>query len=82
MMGVQGAKLSLRNESNTEVKSAAVEISYFSEQNTLLEKKTVHFNNVPAKKTKTIAIPDHRTAGRISYHLLSATGEEAAYARQ
>jgi hypothetical protein len=82
MMGIQGVKLSLRNKSGTELKDAAVEIHYLSEDNTLLEKKTVHITNVSPRKTKTISLPDHRTAGRISYQLLSARGEEEAYVKQ
>lgn len=82
MMGIQGAKLSLRNKSGTELKNATIEIHYFSEDNHLLEKKTVYISNVSPRKTKTISLPDHRTAGRVSYQLLSATGEEEAYVKQ
>ena len=82
MMGVQGLQLTLSNRSSTTVTSARVEVSYYSEQNDLLQKKTVSFANVGPKKSQTVAAPDHRMADRVEYTLLSATGEADAYARQ
>jgi hypothetical protein len=82
MMGVKGAKVVVNNRSESEVKSATVEISYFSEEKDLLEKKVVQVGSVGKKKSRTIAVPDHRTAGSISCKLLSATGEEEQAAKQ
>jgi hypothetical protein len=82
MMGVQGLKLTLYNRSTTILKSAAVEVLYYSEQNNLLDKKTVYFSNVASKKSQTIVAPDHRMADHVEYKIISATGVGNAYAKQ
>lgn len=75
MLGLKGLKLTLHNESNFKLSKAAVEVSYFNEENTLLEKKTVLFQNVPAHKAITLAAPDHRLASYAKHQLLSVSGE-------
>jgi hypothetical protein len=82
MMGVQGLKLTLYNRSTATLKNASVEVLYYSEQNNLLQKKVIHFSNIPSGKSQTVAAPDHRLADHIDYKILSATGEENAYAKQ
>ncbi len=82
MMGVQGLKLTLYNRSAATLKTAAVEVRYYSEENNLLEKKTVYFSNIASKKSQTMAAPDHRLADHVEYKILSATGVEDAYAKQ
>lgn len=76
MMGVQGAKLVVNNRSDTEVKTAAVEVTYLSEDKEVIERKVIQVGTIKKNKSKTIAVPDHRTANHVSYKLLSATGEE------
>jgi hypothetical protein len=82
MMGVQGLKITLYNRSTTTVNKAIVEVLYYSEQNSLLEKKTIQFSNIASKKSQTIAAPDHRLADHVEYKIISATGIEDAYAKQ
>ncbi len=82
MMGVKGLKITLKNHSNETVKTAAVEVRYYDEQDALLEKKLVYFNNVPPKKSLTLPAPDHRLADHTDYQLLSAIGTEEGYVRQ
>lgn len=69
MMGVSGLKLTLRNHSNITVRSAAVDVSYFDENNQFLEKKTVYFNNVPPNGKATVAAPDQKWADHVDYKL-------------
>ena len=75
MLGIKGLKLTLHNQSDYKLSNAAVEVAYFDEQNTLLEKKTVLFKNVPANKTATLAAPDHRLATYAKHQLLTVSGE-------
>ena len=82
MMGVQGLKLTLYNKSAARLKNATVEVSYFSEQNDLLQKKTLQFSNIAAQKSQTLPAPDHRLADHVTYNVISATGESSAYAKQ
>jgi hypothetical protein len=82
MMGVQGLKITLYNRSTTTVNKAIVEVLYYSEQNSLLEKKTIQFSNIASKKSQTIAATDHRLADHVEYKIISATGIEDAYAKQ
>ena len=74
MMGVQNAEITLYNRSSFSLSTAVVEVSYLNEENTLLEKRTIHFNNIAAKKSNTSAVPPHRTAHHLNYKILSATG--------
>lgn len=82
MMGVRGLKLTLYNHSAATLQSAAVEVSYYSEQNDVLERKTVYFTNIASRKSRTVAAPDHRMADHAAFKILSATGVENAYAKQ
>jgi hypothetical protein len=82
MMGVQGLKLTLYNKSAAQLKNATVEVSYFSEQNDLLQKKTLSFSNIAPQKSQTVSAPDHRLADHVQYNVTSATGESSAYANK
>ncbi|MGV3658069.1 MAG: hypothetical protein ACO1NX_08945, partial [Chitinophagaceae bacterium] len=75
MLGIKGLKLTLHNQSAYKLSKAAVEVAYFDEQNTLLEKKTVLFHNVPANKKVTIGAPDHRLASYAKHQLLTISSE-------
>ena len=75
MLGIKGLKLTLHNQSDYKLSNASVEVAYFDEQNTLLEKKTVLFKNVPANKSATLAAPDHRLATYAKHQLLTVSGE-------
>src|SRR6476469_6351751 len=82
MMGVQGLKLTLYNKSPAQLKNATVEVSYYSEQNDLLQKKTLQFSNIAPQKSQTLPAPDHRLADHVEYNVISASGESSAYAKQ
>jgi hypothetical protein len=82
MMGVKGLKLTLRNRSNEIIKTATVEIRYYNEQNSLLEKKLVYFTNIPPKKSLTIEAPAQRLADHADFKLLAISTTEDSYAKQ
>ena len=82
MMGVQGLKLTLYNNSEATLKTAVVEVLYYSDENSLLEKKTINFSNIAPGKSQTMAAPDHRLADRVDYKIMSASGIANAYAKQ
>ena len=81
MMGVKNLKLTLVNKSNLMVSTAKVEVLYYSEQNTLLDKKILSFSNIPSGKSQTVAAPDQRLADHIEHKVISAGGIDNAYAR-
>lgn len=74
MLGVMGQKLTLVNHNTESIGAASVEISYYGEDNTLLEKKTIQVSNIAAKGQATTALPDNRLAERVSLKVLSASG--------
>jgi hypothetical protein len=76
MMGIKGQKLSVSNRSDQKLSAAKVEVSYYSEQNALLDKKMVELENVSPGKSRTITIPDHKMADHIDVKLVSAKGVE------
>ncbi|HEY1113483.1 MAG TPA: hypothetical protein VGE66_07970 [Chitinophagaceae bacterium] len=82
MMGVKNLKLTVRNYNSVPLKSATVEVSYFSESDDLLEKKTVMVSNIPAKGRKTVAAPDQRMADHVELKVVSVSADEEAYAQQ
>ena len=81
MMGIKGLKLTLRNRSNVVIQSASVEVAYYNDNNQVLEKKLVYFNNVSAKGKSTIAAPDHKYADHVEFKLLTATPKEDRFVR-
>ena len=82
MMGVRDLRLTVRNYSTVPIRSAAIEVSYYSENDNLLEKKTVYASAIPPKGKKTIAAPDQRMADHVSFRVVSVSADEEAYARQ
>jgi hypothetical protein len=82
MMGVKNVKLTLYNRSNLTLNMAKAEVLYYSDQNTLLEKKIISFANIPPNKSQSLSIPDNRLADHIDYKVTSATGVENAYANR
>ena len=72
MLGVHGLKVSLHNTGNETIKTAAVELRYYTEQNEVLEKKTVNFINISPGKTITLPAPDHRLADHADFRLVNA----------
>ena len=80
MMGVNGLKLTIRNRNSVVLQTAAVQVLYFDENNQLLEKKSVYFNNVPAKGKATMAAPDHKFADHVEFKLLAVSAKADRYA--
>jgi hypothetical protein len=82
MMGVKNVKLTLYNRSDLTLNMAKAEVLYYSDQNTLLEKRIISFANISPKKSQTLSIPDNRLADHIDYKVVLATGVENAYANR
>jgi hypothetical protein len=72
----------VRNYNSVPLKSAAIEVAYYSENDELLEKKTVRVSHIPAKGRKTVAAPDQRMADHVELKVLSVAADEEAYAQQ
>jgi hypothetical protein len=81
MMGVKGLKLTLRNRSNTTIQSAAVDVMYYDENNRMLDKKTIYFNNVSPKGKLTVAAPDDKWADHVAFKLGAVSAKDDRYAR-
>ncbi|RYZ25538.1 MAG: hypothetical protein EOO10_18015 [Chitinophagaceae bacterium] len=82
MMGIKGAKATLANRSSETIVKAVVEVIYYNDDNDVLDKKTVSFSNIKSKQTQTISIPDHQTATRLEYNVVSATGAGEPFAKR
>lgn len=80
MLGVKNLKITLKNRSNATIQAASVTVNYYDENNRLLEKKLVYFNNIAPKGKATAAVPDHKFADHIDLRLTSATAKEDRYA--
>ncbi len=81
MMGIKGAKAVFTNKSSETISKAVVEVRYYNEDNDLLDKKTIVFTNVKSKSTQTVSVPEHATATRLEYSVVSAVGAGEAVAR-
>jgi len=82
MMGVKNLKVTLRNRSNVTIQTAVVNVLYYNENNQLLDKKMVYFNNVAPKGKLTMNAPDHKFADHVEFKLGAVTAKEDRYARQ
>ncbi|MDQ3279170.1 MAG: hypothetical protein M3Q06_12650, partial [Bacteroidota bacterium] len=78
MMGIHGAKATLVNRSSETIQKATVEVQYFDDDNQLLQKKNISFDNIGGKGSKTASIPDHATATKVEYSIVSVVGKPAA----
>jgi hypothetical protein len=74
MMGIRGARLTLYNRSDEPLGRATVEVRYYSEQKSLLQKTTLSFSGVAPRRSQIQAIPDHRLADHVEYSVLQAQG--------
>ncbi|MGZ3880295.1 MAG: FxLYD domain-containing protein, partial [Flavisolibacter sp.] len=79
-LGVKNLKITLRNRSNVTIQSASVTVSYYDENNQLLEKKLIYFSNVAPKGRATMAAPDSKFADHVEYKLTTIAGKEDRYA--
>lgn len=82
MMGIKDLKLTVRNYNAVPIRSATVEVAYYSENDNLLEKKIVKVSNIPARGRKTVAAPDLRMADHVELKVVSVSADEEAYAQQ
>jgi hypothetical protein len=80
MLGVKNLKIILRNRSNVTIQSASVAVSYFDENNQLLDKKIIYFNNVAPKAKASVAAPDSKFADHVDYKLTSISAKEDRFA--
>ncbi|GAA4739113.1 hypothetical protein [Flavisolibacter ginsenosidimutans] len=76
MMGIKGAKATLTNRSSETLAKAVIEVRYYNDDNDLLDKKTITFSNIKSKQSGTVSVPEHATATRLEYSVLSAVGNE------
>lgn len=76
MTGIQGIKITIKNNSNKVLKYALVEVSYFDEYNNSIDRKKMEFKNIPVGSNQTLPVPEHRTADHINYKLISAEAKE------
>ena len=81
MMGIKGAKATLTNRSSEAIVKATVEELYDNDDNEVVDKKTISFNDIKSKQTKTISVPDHSTATRLAYNVVSAVGINEPFAK-
>jgi len=81
MMGVRNLKITLRNRGNTTIQTASVTVNYYDENNQLLEKKLIYFNNVGPKARATVAAPDHKWADHVDFKLATVSAKQDGYAR-
>lgn len=81
MMGVKNLKITLQNRSNVAIQTASVTVNYYDENNQLLEKKLIYFNNVFPKARTTIAAPDHKFADHVDFKLTTISAKENRYVK-
>jgi hypothetical protein len=75
MMGVKGQKLVVSNRSEYTLNAAVIELQYYSEENSLLDKKKLEISGLAKGKSKSIPIPDHKMADHVEAIVSSAKGE-------
>jgi hypothetical protein len=81
MLGVKNFKITLRNRSNVTIQTASVLVNYYNENNDLLEKKLLYFNNVAPKSKATVPAPDSKFADHVEFKLTTVSAKEDRYAR-
>ena len=82
MMGIKGAKATLTNRSSETVANAVIEVAYYNDDNDVVDKRTISFTDIRSKQTKTVAVPDHPTATRLEYNVISAVGANEPFAKR
>jgi hypothetical protein len=82
MLGIKGAKALLTNRSGETLVKAMVEVVYFNDDGDQLDKRTISFSDIKSKQTQTVSVPDHQTATRLEYNVVSATGANEPFARR
>lgn len=80
MMGVRNLKITLRNRSNVTIQTASVTVNYYDENDRLLEKKLIYFNNIAPKGKATVAAPDQKWADHVDFKVTSASAKDDRFA--
>ena len=75
MMGVKGQKLVVSNHSAYLLNTAVVEVLYYSEEKSLLDKKKLEISGLAKGKSKSISVPDHKMADHVEAFVASAKGD-------
>ncbi len=76
MMGIKGQQVKVFNRSNARLQFGKVELHYYSEQNSILDKKTIDIPTIEPGKSKSLSIPDHKLADRVEAIVVDAVGLE------
>lgn len=82
MMGIKGAKAALTNRSSEAIAKAFVEVVYYNDDNDVLDKKTISFSSIKSGQTQRVSIPDHQTATRLEYNIVSVTSANEPFAKK
>lgn len=72
LKGVQGLTLTLKNLSSQTIRYATVNVVYYTAQDAVIERSTVHFKNILPGKVQAVAAPDHQWAHHAGYEIVSA----------
>ena len=81
MMGVKNLKITLRNRSNVTIQTASVLVSYYNENDDLVEKKLIYFSNVAPKSRAIATAPDSKFADHVDFKLTTISAKEDRYAK-
>lgn len=80
MMGVKNLKLTLHNRSNAIIQTASATVTYYDQNNQLLDKKIIYFSNIAPKGKASVAAPDSKWADHADFKLTTASAKEDHYA--
>ncbi|RYY00306.1 MAG: hypothetical protein EOO53_22260 [Gammaproteobacteria bacterium] len=82
MMGINGAKATLTNRGGEIITKAVIEVGYYNDDNEVLTRRTINFSNIKSKQSQTVSVPDHQTATRLEYNVISVTGSSEPFAKR
>ncbi len=74
MAGIKGAKATLTNRGSETLSKVVIEVTYYNDDEQLVDKRTVSFGRIEGKSSQTITIPDHATATKLDYTVISVAG--------
>lgn len=76
--GIAGLELTVQNNSNEVLKFVAVDVFYYRDQDQLVAKETLYFNNLRPQDVLTLQAPGNRKASTARYQLGLISSEEGA----
>ena len=80
MMGVKNLKITLHNRSNATIQTASATVTYYDQNNQLLDKKIIYFSNIAPKGKASVAAPDSKWADHADFKLTTASAKQDQYA--